>query len=341
MAKDIQSQIAKMTQDCVSQNPVIILGSGASAPYGLRGMGDLAKHLIRTVKTVQEESGAWSAVCADLNAGCGLEEALQKISIPSSLVTKIVTKTWEAIACDDLSLMQRAILRSTEFSLSDMLKGIFRSTHKVVSIITTNYDRVAEYAADLSGYFHETGFCPGLIRSRQQSDFIPYSNNQEIRRVRIWKVHGSIDWFMDTNGIPVCLPLSSNIPEGFVPLIVTPGISKFEKTHDEPFRSAIHGADGAISKANAILCVGYGFRDRHIQPKIVERCRHSNIPIVVLARTLTEEAHDFLRKSGGRVWIALERHGDGTKVFSSKFPEGIVLDNVALWSFDEFNKMVF
>jgi len=50
-------------------------------------------------------------------------------------------------------------------------------------------------------------------------------------------------------------------------------VSKFQRTHDEPFRSAIQGADLALEHAKGYVCVGFGFRDTHIEPKLVERCR--------------------------------------------------------------------
>lgn len=341
MTTKLTEQIAKTAQNCIQQNPVIVLGSGASAPYGLRGMGPLAKHLLDAVDaTPGEEEDAWLLVRTALANDEGLEEALLKNAAPASLVTKIVNRTWEAIAADDLTLLLKASRRETEFALSNLLQGLFRSTQKVISIVTTNYDRVAEYSVDMAGFMHETGFSPGLIRSRQQNAIVPFLGTQEIRRVRIWKVHGSLDWFSDGNEVPICLPLTPTVPEGFSPLIVTPGTSKYERTHDEPFRSAIQGADAAIAGANAILCVGYGFRDRHIQPKIIERCRGSNVPIVVLARTLTPEAHDFLKKSGGRSWLAMERHGDNSRVFSPEYPDGAELEMDA-WSFDGFNQLVF
>lgn len=341
MAMTLNEQIAKTAQNCIQQNPVIVLGSGASAPYGIRGMGPLAEHLRETVHaTLGQEEDSWLLVRTALANGEGLEEALLKNAVPASLLEKIIGRTWEAIAADDLSLLRKASRREIEFALSRLLQGLFRSTQKTISIVTTNYDRVAEYAVDLAGHMHETGFSPGLIRSRQQSSFVPYVGGQEMRRVRIWKVHGSLDWFSDESDVPICLPLTPTVPEGFKPLIVTPGTSKYERTHDEPFRSAIRGADTAIGGANSILCVGYGFRDRHIQPKIVERCRGSNVPIVVIARTLTPETHDFLQRSGGRSWLAMQMHDDKTRVFSPEHPDGVDVDGNA-WSLDDFNRLVF
>jgi|TARA_R100000808_G_C2152919_1_gene162687 hypothetical protein len=337
----ILEQIAVAAQHCVQQHPVIILGSGASVVHGLRGMGDLAQYLRDHIQPDEgEEADAWLLIRTALNNGDGLEEALLKTAAPLSLVEKIVALTWQAIAEDDIALMGRAARGQEHFNLSDLLQGMFKSTHMITNIVTPNYDRVAEYASDIAGYFHATGFEPGIIRNRERGDLVSMRRGAHLARtVRIWKVHGSLDWFADKAGRVVSLPFSERLPEGFEPLIVTPGVSKYERTHDEPFRSAIQGADRALDQAASFLCVGYGFRDRHIQPKIVDKCRQRNVPIVILARTLTDEAKGFLADSAGQAYMALERDGEGTRVFLPEHPEGLSIGHPDLWSFDNFNKM--
>ena len=338
----ITERIATAAQGCFQQHPVIILGSGASVVHGLRGMGDLAQYLRDHIQPDEgEENDAWLLIRTALAEGDGLEEALLKTAAPLTLVEKIVALTWQAIAKDDLKLMGRAARGQEHFSLSDLLQGMFKSTHMVTNIVTPNYDRVAEYASDVAGYFHTTGFAPGIIRNREGGDPVSIRRGAHLARtVRIWKVHGSLDWFADPAGRVVSLPISERLPEDFEPLIVTPGVSKFERTHDEPFRSAIQGADRALDQAASFLCVGYGFRDRHIQPKIVDRCRQRNVPIVILARTLTDEAKGFLADSAGQAYMALERDGEGTRVFSPEYPDGVTIAKPDLWSFESFNKMV-
>lgn len=194
----------------------------------------------------------------------------------------------------------------------------------------------------MAGHIHATGFVPGFIRRREGADTITVRKGKHPARiVRIWKVHGSLDWFEDEQREAISLPLNDTLPAGFSPLIVTPGVSKYKRTHDEPFRSAIHGADGALEAASAVLCIGYGFRDRHIQPKLVERCRQNNVPIVVLARTLTDEAKDFLRTNAGTAYLAMENCEEGTRVFTNDVPDGAVIQERKLWSFADFNGLVF
>lgn len=341
-ADNIIEKIAVRAQGCFQQHPVVILGSGASIVHGLRSMGDLAQYLRDHLQPDEgEETDAWLLIRTALADGDGLEDALLKTAAPLSLVAKIVALTWRALAEDDLALMGRAARGEEHFDLADLLQSMFKSTHTVTNIVTPNYDRVAEYAADIAGYFHTTGFVPGIIRTREGSEAVSIRRGgQAARSVRIWKVHGSLDWFADSTGRVVSLPIPNDLPAGLEPLIVTPGVSKYERTHDEPFRSALQGADRALEQASSFLCVGYGFRDRHIQPKIVERCRQKNVPIVILARTLTEEARSFLAESAGQAYLALESDGDKTKAFMAEYPDGISVAEPDLWSFESFNKMV-
>lgn len=340
--REVLEKVARAAQACVQQHPVVILGSGASVPHRIRGMGELATFLVDNVSASEgEEADAWMLIRTALENHDGLEEALLKTTAPPSLVRKIVALTWKAIAADDLAVMSRAIQGEETFHLSNLIHGMFRSTHMITNIVTPNYDRVAEYAADISGYVHATGFVPGLIRGREGADVVSIRRGAHpARTVRIWKVHGSLDWFAGPDGQVISLPISTELPEKFEPLIVTPGVSKYERTHDEPFRSAIQGADAALEAAPSFLCVGYGFRDRHIQPKIVERCRQKNVPIVILARTLTDEAKSFLTKNAGQAYLALERDGEATRAYSPEYPDGITVQCPNGWSLESFNKMV-
>lgn len=342
MTEKIFAQISSMAQVCVQQSPVIVLGSGASVPHQIRGMDSLSSYLLKNiVPEGSEEEDAWLLVRNALNQGDGLEEALLRIPAPRSLVSKIVKLTWKAIASDDFALLARASSGSEHFPLSELLRKLFDSVNRRIDIVTPNYDRVAEYACDIAGYVHFTGFLPGIIRQRNNAEpFAIRCGANQLRIVRIWKVHGSLDWFESANGTVLSLPPSEELPESFAPLIVTPGVSKYERTHDEPFRSVIQGADKVLAEAKSFLCIGYGFRDRHIQPKLIERCRQGNVLIVILARALTAEAKDFLLKCAGSRYLALEEQQGGTRIFSPQHPSGVVLDTPNLWTFDGFNQMV-
>lgn len=334
--------LATLCQNCASKNPTIVLGSGASIPHGIKGMGDLAEWLKANVDAEEgDESDAWLLVKTALNSGDHLEAALENNALPDTLVVKVVRSTWDFIARDDYSLFKSAITGDEAFPLQSLFTGLFRSTNRNLNVITTNYDRVAEYAADSGAYIHHNGFLPGYLRQSQGADQLSFkSGNVRAKTVTIWKVHGSLDWFVEPRGNVISLPLTSDLPNGLTPLIVTPGVSKYQRTHDEPFRSAIQGADHVLNSATSIICIGYGFRDSHIHPKLITRCRVHNIPILVAARTLTQEARDFLSTNAGRYYVALEKHENGTMVYTYEYPNGVKIEDSSYWELVELNKLI-
>lgn len=338
---DIES-VASHCQSVARGNPVIVLGSGVSVPHGIRGMSDLAKALAdQIVPEGEEESVCWSAVKQTLLNGDHLEAALEKATAPASLVEKIVRCTWHCIAQDDRALLLSALFDHLELPAQRLFRGLFLSTNKNIHVVTPNYDRLTEYAADLGGYIHHTGFRPGYLRRSEGAENLNFrQGNHRARTVTVWKVHGSLDWFQTPDGEVISMPMGDDLPPGVRPLMVTPGVSKYQRTHEEPFRSAIQGADRALATAQAVLCIGYGFRDAHIHPKLATRCRVQNIPILIAARTLTPEAKHFIKISAGSQFIALEAASGGTKCYTSASPEGDVLPGYNLWDLNELNEII-
>lgn len=335
-------ELAKLCQKCAQSSPVIVLGSGASIPHGIKGMGDLAAWLRNNVEADEgAEVDAWTLVRTALANGDHLEAALEKNVLPDNLVVKVVRSTWDFIAKDDYELLKSVVKDNATFPLQTLFAGLFQSTNRNINVITTNYDRVAEYAADCGGFIHNTGFLPGYLRRADGAENLIFKQGSNLARtVRVWKVHGSLDWFIDPNGGVLSLPMTSELPDGLIPLIVTPGVSKYQTTHEEPFRSAIHGADQALNSGSAFICIGYGFRDSHIHPKLMTRCRVHNTPILVAARTLTPQAKDFLKNNAGRHYLALEAHVDGTMVYNRENPEGIVVEGGQYWELSALNDLI-
>lgn len=334
--------VAKRAQRCFASNPVVVLGSGASLHHGLPGMSDLQMALIVSVSADgDEEAAAWSGVQAALRSGDHLEKALTETTLPASLITKIISATWNCINQKDREVYLRALAGTESFPISKLFQRLFQSSNSAINVVTTNYDRVAEYASDAVGLAYATGFLPGYIQAREGTDRLTiYRGPKMARTVRIWKVHGSLDWFERADGTVVSAPLFEVPIASLTPLIVSPGVSKFQRTHDEPFRSAIQGADRALEHAEGYICVGFGFRDAHIEPKLVERCRQTNAPITVLARTLTEEAKVFLKSKAGTNYLALEETANGTRAYMHEHQDGVDITHKNFWSLDGFLTLV-
>ena len=328
-------------QRCLKDFPVIVLGSGASIPFGLPSMDTLANHLLDSMQEgtlVDSEKDQWERFKTTLSSQ-DLESALQAIFLSERLSDYIIEQTWRLINTADLSVLEAALDNNALIPLTRLFRYLFDSTHRTLSVVTTNYDRLAEYAADLSSACQYTGFSFGQIRRRQSnSRLIITENGHQSRTVDIWKVHGSLDWFRHDNGNVIALNSARSIPNKYRPAIVTPGVEKYELTHLEPFRSIIKGADRAIAKARAYLCIGFGFNDSHIQPKLLERWHDGEAFLVVLSKELTDAARNMLSRANGQEYLALEEAPNGTRMWSHDHPEGQVLEENGLWRLSEFLK---
>ncbi|MBQ4823956.1 hypothetical protein J4729_05250 [Leisingera sp. HS039] len=156
--------IAKSAQTCFQGSPTIVLGSGASMPHDLPSMGALSEYLQSELQAEGEaEEDAWILVRTALANGDHLEAALEGKALPETLLAKIVRLTWQCVNGKDRVLLDAAASDGAEFALGSLLVGMFKSTQTEAHIVTTNYDRVAEYACNAKGILFQTGFAPGYV----------------------------------------------------------------------------------------------------------------------------------------------------------------------------------
>ena len=228
-------KISQLAQLCYGANPTLVLGSGVSIAHGLPSMNDLKEHLLDKVTPSDgDEAEKWLEVKRALDKGNHLEEVLEGNPIPESLVDKIVIETWKCVCEKDKRLFMESSSTGYSFPLGNILKGLFRSSNNLINIVTTNYDRTVEYACNSVGIICLTGFTPGYFQNREGGDKLRILLDQRpARTIKVWKVHGSLDWFSREDGTIVGLPVFE-FPKGkLLPQIVTPGLSKFRRTHQE------------------------------------------------------------------------------------------------------------
>lgn len=335
-------EVARLAQECVGSVPVIVVGSGASMGHGLPGMWDLAQYLKANVDAsglTAQDAERWEAFKAKIQ-DVDLETALTEVPLGEALTLRVVNATWTMIAAADQRVMAEAIRNWPYFPFSQLLQTLFRSSRHSIDVVTTNYDKLIEYAADMAGYCHFSGFSHGIIRSRYTQDPVKFCQEKRpARTVNIWKVHGSLDWF-EKDGIPLGLPIGTEPYDGFEPIIVTPGIEKHRKTQQEPFRTILTEADKALVSAEAYLCIGYGFNDEHIQPKLIEKCRSKPVPAVIIAKGLTDKVRGFLNAGAFQRYLAIEEHKAGSIAYTDKNPNGIILEGMDRWSLPGFLQFV-
>ncbi|MDE1711997.1 SIR2 family protein (plasmid) [Chromobacterium amazonense] len=329
----------KQAQDYYGKAPVIILGSGASAAHGMSGMGALAKHLVAHTDVSDlsaPELKVWENFCKVLSNGVDLESALHQVSASEELTSRIVKTTWMLINAEDIEIFQKSLQGNATFPLSLLLEHMFRSSLKMINIVTTNYDRLAEYACDQGRIHHYSGFTHGFFRQLAAPTEITSA-----RRANIWKVHGSLDWFLSPQEDTVALSNFYGIPDNYQPQIVTPGTQKYQKTHLEPFRSIINNADQAINEAGSYLCIGYGFNDEHIQPKLMVKCLRQKTPITIITYALSESAKKIILDGKAQNYLAIERGktDDQSIVYSSLDKAPLTVEK-NIWSLEGYLSLI-
>lgn len=332
--------LAKLAQKYIAEVPVVVLGSGASVPHGFPTMDSLAQELRTKLNTEGDELAAWKSVLEKLEKGAGLESALSKDYIPPDLLFKIANITQNCIRLVDERIYRNLIETNLELPLSKLFSILLKTCKKKICVVTTNYDRLAEYAASTAKASYFTGFSQGPLGifcspglSISSDVYFP----EQVGVIKIWKVHGSIDWFIAPNSMKAqSFHLHSGL-EPIRPLVVTPGTIKYQMATQEPLRSIIAKADEYLTNANAYLCIGYGFNDDHVQPRLLERHRDEGKPLILITKELTPKAREiFISEQMNNILLIEENPKGGTRIYCHLFPDGAEMVDYKLWTIDGF-----
>lgn len=335
--------LLKLIQDWTNRVPVIILGSGASVPYSLPSMWTLGEHLKNSISfTEPDDISQFEEFKSTLDKVKDLETTLLQIQLRPNVLEKVIFETWGLVNKYDIEAFENILENKIEFPLAELITHLLMSAQRKVSIVTTNYDRLAEYAASFSNAFICTGFSQNFIghfsKSIHQQDLTRLNGFRG--QVNIWKVHGSLDWFKSKEETDRQLPYRSTIPKDHRPLIVTPGLSKYYETQLEPFRTIFTEADNEIEKATSFLCIGYGFNDIHVQPKLIAQIK-SGKPIIVITKEITPKTKQSIIDAGCKQYILIEEaNGKDSRVYSSSFSGEMIIPDVNYWALSEYLKLI-
>ena len=334
-------KIAQVAQKYMENCPVVVLGSGASIPHGLPSMQELADSLLDRIKLKDTK---WATFKVNLKKSKDLEKALQEVELSNPVLQMVVEEIWRITAEKDIDIYNQLIEGSSSMiDLSRLFQFLLRIANPQIFVVTTNYDRIAEYAANMANAEVYTGFTSGWIQRFVSKEFHTAKKNLNAGyegEVHVLKVHGSLDWFLSHSNEPVGVPLSREIPNGFQPLIVTPGISKYREVYKDPFRTVMTQSDAILKDARCYLCVGFGFNDEHVQPILVKRVSRDNIPIIIITKALTVSAKRAFLEHPPAKYLIVEEYAKGTLVYCPENPSGQRLEGVELWNLAGFLKLL-
>lgn len=347
----IPEDIYNRIQEIFRATPALLIGSGFSCAYGLPHMGALGKHLVDNIEDNLISTSAkslWKAALPAVKAN--LEQGLN--TIPSGadgreeLVEAIRQETSRHIINKTIEAEDKILLMKNLESLAPirLLKRLFEGSPQnaeCLPVITTNYDTLLELFCDIAGLPLDTGFS-GLRRRRMRNP--PIFSTQYLRTIsagkkaasydhrpcltiRLMKPHGSITWHPTSIG-PI--EILNDYNPG-VRAIVVPGPSKYHDALTNILFDTVRSEmNFAISRASALLCVGFGFNDDHLQGVVKTRL-DAHMPVIILARDFTNSIKEVILKYP-RI-IAFCSDGSGSECHHNG---KITKSTAPLWDLDFF-----
>lgn len=161
MIEATENEIEKLfvkLQSLFTDGLVTIVGSGSSCAEGLPSMGQLTAELSAKVPTkiLPASLPLWAKIEDNLSTGVGLEIALQQNQPNEDLEQAIVKITADFVQGKEFEVISECISTGRILKFTHLLPHLSPTNPKIVKIITTNYDRLIEFAAERIGWGVDT-----------------------------------------------------------------------------------------------------------------------------------------------------------------------------------------
>ncbi|MDT4737251.1 SIR2 family protein [Bradyrhizobium sp. WYCCWR 12699] len=222
------------------------------------------------------------------------------------------TDTLSGLSSDDLGRLEKVIRATiaaqvnpdpTSFPAKlpheDFVRWIARMPRsQPIEIFTTNYDILVETALEAERVPAFDGFV-GCNR--------PFFSHDSLTRpesapgpawTRLWKIHGSINWRLDTIGGRQRVVRTEPHNEGEM---ILPSHHKYDESRKQPYTALLDRLTRVLERDDAILFVcGYSFSDDHINAIIFDALEAKRRPHVVAMQYAEVEAGSVLADRASR-----------------------------------------
>ena len=309
----LKNRLFSMVQDYLKPCPLIVWGSGATIPFGMPSMEELKREL-------------------NINEKGNLEDILSKVDCDKKR-KEYEKKIFEVINSKDEDFRSRLNGKDPDFmkpvkNVENLISHFYKAHPCLLNIITTNYDCILEYIFSYFDYSSSDGFTGREFSGFNESRF----GNK--KHINLYKVHGSLRW---SNSLcrddKIYYSHYNNEMNA-----IFPGKNKYEKAHDEPFRTIIQKSDEAIKEAKCFLVIGFGFNDKHLTPKIDNKISINNSSFVIVTKKATDSLKKELNKA--KKYILIEK-GKNTNTSQFSFKEKNKEEKKELqdeyWKIEKFN----
>ncbi|TAF08830.1 MAG: SIR2 family protein [Flavobacteriia bacterium] len=242
---------------------------------------------------------------------------LKEVSVGSSVrgFTKENLVELEKNICNKIVGKLEVNLPDKDTPYHKLAQWISIDREKPIEVFTTNYDLLLEEAfEDLSIPYFD-----GFVGSRQSFFDLRAVEDNLIPKhwTRLWKIHGSINWFQKKNKEVYRSSLTKSNGDSY---LIYPSHLKYEQSRKMPYLALIDQLNRFIRQPNSLLIIsGYSFNDQHLNDTIISalKANPNSMAIALLFDTMTYE-------KGGEI---VERYPEAIKTAKR--------NNLALWAYDE------
>lgn len=156
--------------------------------------------------------------------------------------------------------------------LATWIGGIHRA--HPIEIFTPNYDLLVEQALES----HKIPFFDGFVGSNQAFFDLTSMESESLpsRWARVWKVHGSVNWWRVATGKDKkeFEVVRVKKPENAIQQMIYPSHLKYDQSRRMPYLAMLDRLRDFLSRGQAVLVTcGYSFADQHLNEVILHGLR--------------------------------------------------------------------
>jgi hypothetical protein len=143
-------------------------------------------------------------------------------------------------------------------------------------IFTTNYDPIIENVCDELNISYADGFVP----KGHTGNFTWTPESLEFEKLNLFKLHGSITWFKDSNGRIIKFPTDISDSTNVQSVIIYP--TEYKELFNPPFNRLYFEFSKSIFNSTNCLAVGHSFRDPYMRELLFEKTRQDGYKLTIV-----------------------------------------------------------
>ena len=303
---------------------MFLIGAGAAVPIGIPAMRGIYKDFLKKTKSGITKSE--NKTCQLFTKKLGVEEDLEefllaanaitdfKSSSISSLIEKAISpqgtsglareyrkrlnqhiKEVITVRKRILTFMSRTCFQFERKKACVILGGFIKTvSEKGYPVYTTNYDFSMEYVARELNIDIQDNF----LHKGQRFLWNPKIHFPLGENLTIIKLHGSVSWYIDDDGIIEKINSNTDInPAGkeIDRLVIFP--TRFKDIYDQHFFALYSNFLSSLSETKVLFVIGHSLRDDYLRAGIVERYRKGNFQLIIIDPIFPNQLPDELRPS--------------------------------------------